>query len=56
MSTAKEKCCALVSIVVEVCQFTLGMQRIVQLIASSVLSGARSGFTEGLTFVLNLVR
>lgn len=56
MSSAKEKCCALVSIVVEVCRFTLGMQRIVQLIASSVLSGARSGFTEGLTFVLNLVR
>ena len=55
-SSVKEKSCALLSIVVEVCRFTLGMQRRVQLIASSVLSGARSGFPEGLTCVLNLVR
>ena len=55
-SSVKEKSCALLSIVVEVCRFTLGMQRRVQLIASSVLSGARSGIPEGLTCVLNLVR
>ena len=36
--------------------FTLGVQRRVELIASSVLRGVGRGFIEGLTFVLNLAK
>lgn len=32
VSSAKEKCCALVSVVAEVCRFILEMQRTVQLL------------------------